>query len=217
MTVLRKLAPIGSVKKKPTAEQAAAHEAAAAAAAEEEAADSEDELANEGAGGQTVVNTQKLNAKNNQFKQNQQFVPCTEEMFKPIVDFYGIQAPDGRPYSRDQFFGRTETVKSISFLPRTLCDLMEADLSDKRRMKVVHSGLQVFDRNTKTKQNVGCDYRLSFEGIGMLKPYMTKRVIMFNKTDMSVCVKHSSAAPGAQVRASGAGGGEREEGFDDDI
>ena len=159
MTVLRKLAPIGSVKKKPTAEQAAAHEAAAAAAAEEEAADSEDELANEGAGGQTVVNTQKLNAKNNQFKQNQQFVPCTEEMFKPIVDFYGIQAPDGRPYSRDQFFGRTETVKSISFLPRTLCDLMEADLSDKRRMKVVHSGLQVFDRNTKTKLSVGCDYR----------------------------------------------------------
>lgn len=183
VTLFRKTAAIGSVKRKPTAEQMAASNAAGA---ESDLEDTEFPEKAAGFGGKQI---------SEEFKSNQSFVPVTTEMSQGWLDWYGLKSPSGDPYPQDQFFARTESARAICFLPRNIVNVMQADL--KKSLRIVHSGLQVFEKNTKGR--TGCDYRLSFEGLGMLAPYVTKRRIEMSDKDFTIAVKHCVTAPGAQI------------------
>ena len=115
---------------------------------------------------------------------NQQFVPVTDDFYLPVKEFYGLK--DTAP--RGQLFARTEAAKSVMFITKSVKAIMDADA--RGRLKVVHSGVQAFERNSKNRSV--CAYRIHHEGMQTVVPHLTeKRKELVGPEDFSTVVKHS--------------------------
>ena len=104
-----------------------------------------------------------------------------------IRTFYGLSAD-----LPEQFYGRSEKYKNISYVSKTVQELCIESASMRRSgaLQIVHTGLKCFEFN---KRGVECMYRLNQEGVGIIIPYMTRRKVVVGIEDFVVLLQKVGA------------------------
>jgi len=214
VTVFRKLKPIGSVKKKQQHLHESKGEGEGEAAVKEDSNastttttttttttsttledstgnNSDDETKGTPAfGGRKKPDADKKGGK--LAVANQQFIPVTDEFYDHVKKFYGLN--ESTPKS--QFFARTESAKSVMFLTNSVKQILDTDT--KKRFKIVHSGVQAFEKNSKGRST--CEYRLHHEGMATVVPHLDDtRKLKVNNRDFSVVIKHALTSNQHQI------------------
>jgi len=113
-------------------------------------------------------------------RNNQEVIPLEKDLIERLTDFYGLEkAPV------ECFFARTESAKGIMYIHPPILSHLNLDLSKKTRM--VHSGVQVMEKNSKNRSLV--EFRLHQDGINYTAPFMTKRKLKITNEDFCKVVK----------------------------
>jgi tRNA (cytosine34-C5)-methyltransferase len=104
------------------------------------------------------------------------YIPMTESdvgmaKFRTIQEFYGL-APD---FPHAQLLAHSERMKTITYVTQPVRLVLDACRHDGQLLNVVSAGLRMFDE--KSAEHMTCVYRLCLEGLQILLPYMTKRVV----------------------------------------
>ena len=108
------------------------------------------------------------------------FVPLNDDIWKPLVDYYGLS----ETFPRDQYMARAfSEAKALYFVGAPIKNLMDRGIQE--RVTIVNTGLKGFARNNKECKVV---YRVAQEGIHYLAPHMTKRKIYAGLKDFSKCL-----------------------------
>ncbi|GMH53228.1 hypothetical protein TrRE_jg11172 [Triparma retinervis] len=115
-----------------------------------------------------------------QHNPNQEIIPLSPALTSSLVDFYGLS---GAPLSC--FFARTHTAKGIMYLHPSVLSHLASD--DRGQYKLVHSGVQVFEKNSKNLSLV--PYRIHQDGVRYAAPYMNKRKIQLSNRDYCTLVR----------------------------
>lgn len=107
-------------------------------------------------------------------------VPAFEEPFKfvapdhPILrscsEFYGVK-PDFKLDSLIVRNAEAEPVRTIYYVSPSMKPVLE---HNDQKLKVIHAGIKLFNAQ---KNDGDCKWRVQSEGISMLRPFATKRVI----------------------------------------
>lgn len=112
------------------------------------------------------------------------------ESFNKLQEYFGLYRLNGKEfYIREDFTDSKQrqeyesglrdssNSKSIYFLPNVVQSIMNGDFY--KRLKIVSAGIKVFERCAKNTFAGGgeCGYRLLQEGIDVIAPYITKRIV----------------------------------------
>lgn len=112
------------------------------------------------------------------------------ESFYRLQQHFGLEKLNGKEfYIREDFTDSKQrqeyesgardssNSKSIYFLPNVVQSIMNGDVY--KRLKIVSAGIKVFERCAKNSFAGGgdCGYRLLQEGIDVIAPYITKRIV----------------------------------------
>ena len=108
------------------------------------------------------------------------FIPSNCSVIKNIKDFYGMQ--DGFPV--EQFLVRSFSLnhKTLYFVSDSVKRLLSASNGS---LKVVNTGIKAFCRNEGSDlESLSCPYRLQFESIHLLNPFLKNRIAVVPLSDL---------------------------------
>ncbi|GLC44395.1 hypothetical protein PLESTB_000474300 [Pleodorina starrii] len=97
-----------------------------------------------------------------------------DAVLSSLYDYYGIP-PDFPLRSQLVMRSLDRQPKRLYFVARSVLDLMMQD--SREALKVVSTGLKVFERQILRDQVNECPYRLSQEGLPLVLPYITRQRI----------------------------------------
>lgn len=105
------------------------------------------------------------------------FLKQDDEMWTPVRDFFGI-SPEF-PFS--QLMVRCETGKkrNIYFVSPVVRDLVQ---QNENKFKFINLGVKILSRSVS--KSVECEFRLVQDGLHILYPYITKRIVQVVKDDV---------------------------------
>ncbi|XP_028755187.1 tRNA (cytosine(34)-C(5))-methyltransferase isoform X1 [Neltuma alba] len=101
-----------------------------------------------------------------------------EVTINSIKDFYGIDERfpfNGQLVTRNIDRGR---VKRIYYVSKSVKDVLELNFSVGQQLKIASLGLKMFERQTSREGcSAPCAFRISSEGLPLILPYVTKRIL----------------------------------------
>ncbi|ESN96523.1 hypothetical protein HELRODRAFT_68497, partial [Helobdella robusta] len=105
------------------------------------------------------------------------FLKQNDPMWKPIIEFYGIS--DDFPF--DQLMVRCDTGKkrNIYFVSSVIKQLVQ---KNEDKFKFINFGVKILSRSVS--KDVECEFRLVQDGLHLLYPYITKRVVKVTRADV---------------------------------
>ena len=108
------------------------------------------------------------------------FVPVSDEILDPLVEFYGL---DSSPtFRKDLYMTRAGgDAKIIYYIAKPVKDLI--DLGLQKRVTVVNTGLKGFHRSSNHNKGSDVSYRICQEGAHFLAPHMSKRKVALDRED----------------------------------
>uniref|UniRef100_A0A7S4C5M2 SAM-dependent MTase RsmB/NOP-type domain-containing protein n=1 Tax=Chrysotila carterae TaxID=13221 RepID=A0A7S4C5M2_CHRCT len=101
-----------------------------------------------------------------------------------LRSFFGFK-PE---FDMRQLVTRACTGKSIVMLSDPVLKLLEADRSCK--LKLVNTGVRVFERTDAERTAVSMSFRIAQEGVPCLLPYMTKQLLFASATEVRHLLTH---------------------------
>ena len=109
------------------------------------------------------------------------FEPAPQDTMDSIVSFYGLDSA----FRRDLFMTRSSKGgKNIYYIAEPIKNYIDNGLQE--RVNLVNTGLKSFVR--KQKEDPGCSYRISQEGVHFIANHMTKRKVIIEKEDFEKCL-----------------------------
>jgi 16S rRNA C967 or C1407 C5-methylase (RsmB/RsmF family) len=113
---------------------------------------------------------------------NDDFLPVTEDIFKPLKEFYGL---DDESFETSNYMVRSGgDGKVLYFVTKTIRSLL-IDRGIQDKVNTINSGVKCFTRNNK---ECVVNYRVSQEGVHFVAPHMKKRKITANLKDFEMCL-----------------------------
>mmetsp|Transcript_12943 Transcript_12943/g.19347 ORF Transcript_12943/g.19347 Transcript_12943/m.19347 type:complete len:185 (+) Transcript_12943:345-899(+) len=109
-------------------------------------------------------------------------VPYDGEDWDNIKEFYGLS----ESFPRDNLYVH-KVGSSVVFLVSNRARSLILDTEEAKRLKVVGSGVKVFEKNSKAKS--ACKYRVSFEGLSSIFTQLTKRVLEIGDADFLTAMR----------------------------
>jgi hypothetical protein len=110
------------------------------------------------------------------------FVPVTDEVYEPLVEFYGL----ADTFPKDQLMTRAcGDSKILYYLGKSVKENY-IDKGVQKRVTIINSGVKGFVRNTNMTSETA--YRIAQEGVHFLLPHMTKRKVSVNMEDFKLCM-----------------------------
>ncbi|KAM3294309.1 hypothetical protein ACQJBY_037293 [Aegilops geniculata] len=103
-----------------------------------------------------------------------------EAVIKNIVSFFGIEESfslEGRLVTRS-----TDNARRIYYVSKAVQDILELNIQVGEQIKIASLGVKMFERH-RSKDGCSCAYRLSYEGLSLLFPYMRKRILHASPVD----------------------------------
>ncbi|CAN0294717.1 unnamed protein product, partial [Ectocarpus sp. 4 AP-2014] len=111
----------------------------------------------------------RTNAERPQDAEREEYVKLEENQWPQIKTWFGMR--DDFPV--DRLYTRKTGSRTISYVaPATKQYLLDAPAGS--RLQMVHTGVKVFERNSQARCAI--EFRVCQEGLGVVLPYMTKRV-----------------------------------------
>eukprot|EP00743_Colponemidia_sp_Colp-15_P004109 GILK01004435.1.p1 GENE.GILK01004435.1~~GILK01004435.1.p1 ORF type:complete len:737 (-),score=157.65 GILK01004435.1:66-2276(-) len=128
------------------------------------------------------------------------FVSPDDPVWQRAIEFYGIR-PD---FPANQLVTRSKTSKRLLLVSSGVRQIILADTtSAKSKLRVINMGVKVLER--KELSGVSYPHRICQDGVLLMLPYLTKRVVHCPPADFSLFLKlHSLKTeqfPSEQVRA----------------
>eukprot|EP00193_Tetraselmis_chui_P019235 CAMPEP_0177793138 /NCGR_PEP_ID=MMETSP0491_2-20121128/24910_1 /TAXON_ID=63592 /ORGANISM="Tetraselmis chuii, Strain PLY429" /LENGTH=881 /DNA_ID=CAMNT_0019315623 /DNA_START=13 /DNA_END=2658 /DNA_ORIENTATION=- len=116
-----------------------------------------------------------------------------------IYSFYGL--PEDFPL-RHQLVTRSaelERPKRLSYVSTAVCDVLIADKEEK--LKIMATGVKVFDRQESKETKLRCNYRVAQEGLPCLLPYISKQILRPSMCTFLRLLKERSLPVPAEYKA----------------
>jgi len=134
------------------------------------------------------------------FKGMDPITPVTDPaLLDSIYTFYGI--PESFPL-RQQLVtrsGEPDRPKRLSFVSAAVRDVLAADEDEK--LKVMMTGVKVFERQESKELKLRCNYRIAQEGMPCVLPYLSKQVIRASLGTFLRLLKERSLPVPAEYKA----------------
>jgi hypothetical protein len=110
------------------------------------------------------------------------FIPTPPDILEPLIPFYGL-SPD---FPKKQIMVRAcGENKILYFLTKSITTDLIEDQELQKHVTVINSGVKLLQRNS---DHCEVSYRVNQEGIHLLVPYMTKRIITATLEDFEKCL-----------------------------
>ncbi|KAM0899086.1 hypothetical protein ACQ4PT_021521 [Festuca glaucescens] len=103
-----------------------------------------------------------------------------DAVIKNIVSFFGIEETfslEGRLVTRS-----TDNARRIYYISKSVQEILELNVQVGEQIKIASVGVKMFERH-RSKDGCSCAYRLSYEGLSLLFPYMRKRILYASPVD----------------------------------
>ena len=114
---------------------------------------------------------------------NENFQPIAEDVFAPIIDYYGLK----ETFPRDQIMARASgDAKHLYFITNSVKRNL-IDVGMQSKITVVNSGLRAFERKGNNIEGAA-KYRPVQESIHYISPHMTKRKLIADFGDFTNCL-----------------------------
>ncbi len=116
-----------------------------------------------------------------------------------IVDFFGIDPhfveknfmlrSEVKSEGEGEGKGKSESggAKSIYFISDGVRDFLCADAH--RKAHIINSGLKIFTKHSSKDSSIPCSYRLVTEGLPVLAPHLTKRLVRITQSDLRLLLE----------------------------
>ena len=109
------------------------------------------------------------------------FIPIQEEIFDPLIDYYGLCSTS---FDKGKYMQRARgEAQNLYFMGKGVKKLI--DLGIQERLTVINSGLKGFNRNSSECK---ANYRIVQEGVHFVAPHMTKRKFSVSVEDFRACL-----------------------------
>ena len=112
-----------------------------------------------------------------------------QEIISELKSFYGL-ADDCHILSALVSRTPDEKPKKIVYISPGVKLLLQMDI--KESLKVISSGLKMFDRQDSKDGRVYCNYRISQEGLAVILPHLTKQILSVNATEFHALLRDRS-------------------------
>ena len=112
------------------------------------------------------------------------FVPVTDEIFDPLIEYYGLDASPS--FRKDYFMCR---VGGDSKIIHYVCPPIKAilDTGIQEKIHVLSGSIKAFSRNS-LQQGCPVTHRVAQEAVSFVAPLMTKRKVMMKRDDFDRCL-----------------------------
>ncbi|XP_015695450.1 RNA cytosine-C(5)-methyltransferase NSUN2 isoform X2 [Oryza brachyantha] len=103
-------------------------------------------------------------------------------VIKSIVSFFGINISfplEGHLVTRS---ADTDNARRIYYVSKSVQKILQLNVQVGEQLKIASIGLKMFERH-RSKDGCPCAYRLSYEGLPLLLPYITKRILCASPND----------------------------------
>lgn len=117
-----------------------------------------------------------------QKQKGEEYVALERAQWERIQEHFDIVAP----FSGAQLFTRSDEVKSVTFVTKSITPELIETMKAKK-LKIVYTGLKMFERTESTAG--GVIYRLCQAGMTHVLPFMTKRKITVSRRDFQLLLE----------------------------
>ncbi|CAL5005655.1 unnamed protein product [Urochloa decumbens] len=103
-----------------------------------------------------------------------------EVEIKSIRSFFGIKESfslEGHLVTRS-----TENARRMYYISKSVKEIVELNEQVSEQLKIASLGVKMFERH-RSKDGCSCAYRLSYEGLSLLLPYISKRILYASPVD----------------------------------
>ncbi|KAL6661248.1 hypothetical protein ACP70R_000632 [Stipagrostis hirtigluma subsp. patula] len=105
-----------------------------------------------------------------------------EVVIKSIISFFGIKESfklEGHLVTRS---ADTDNARRIYYISKSVQEILELNVQVSEQLKIASLGLKMFEKH-RSKDGCSCAYRLSYEGLPLLLPYVSKRILYASPLD----------------------------------
>lgn len=103
-----------------------------------------------------------------------------EVVIKSIVSFFGIK--ESFPLEGHLVTRSADNARRIYYISKSVKEILELNVQVGEQIKIASLGLKMFERH-RSKDGCSCAYRLSYEGLSLLLPYISKRILYASPVD----------------------------------
>uniref|UniRef100_A0A0E0LW42 SAM-dependent MTase RsmB/NOP-type domain-containing protein n=1 Tax=Oryza punctata TaxID=4537 RepID=A0A0E0LW42_ORYPU len=103
-------------------------------------------------------------------------------VMRSIVSFFGINISfplEGHLVTRS---ADTDNARRIYYVSKSVQEILQLNVEVGEQLKIASLGLKMFERH-RSKDGCPCLYRLSYEGLPLLLPYISKRILCASPND----------------------------------
>ncbi|CAL5013087.1 unnamed protein product [Urochloa decumbens] len=103
-----------------------------------------------------------------------------EVVIKSIRSFFGIKESfslEGHLVTRS-----TDNARRMYYISKSVKEIVELNEQVGEQLKIASLGVKMFERH-RSKDGCSCAYRLSYEGLSLLLPYISKRILYASPVD----------------------------------
>ncbi|KAF8747768.1 hypothetical protein HU200_013176 [Digitaria exilis] len=103
-----------------------------------------------------------------------------EVVIKSIISFFGIN--ESFPLQGHLVTRSTDNARRIYYISKSVKEILELNAEVGEQLKIASLGVKMFERH-RSKDGCSCAYRLSYEGLSLLLPYINKRILYASPLD----------------------------------
>ncbi|KAF0906329.1 hypothetical protein E2562_009691 [Oryza meyeriana var. granulata] len=103
-------------------------------------------------------------------------------VIRSIVSFFGINISfplEGHLVTRS---ADSDNARRIYYVSKSVQEILQLNVEVGEQLKIASLGLKMFERH-RSKDGCPCAYRLSYEGLPLLLPYISKRILCASPND----------------------------------
>ncbi|CAO2169450.1 unnamed protein product [Urochloa humidicola] len=103
-----------------------------------------------------------------------------EVVIKSIRSFFGIK--ESFPLEGHLVTRSTDNARRIYYISKSVKEIVELNEEVGEQLKIASLGVKMFERH-RSKDGCSCAYRMSYEGLSLLLPYINKRILYASPLD----------------------------------
>ncbi|PUZ51945.1 hypothetical protein GQ55_6G231500 [Panicum hallii var. hallii] len=112
-----------------------------------------------------------------------------ELVIKSIISFFGIK--ESFPLQGHLVTRSTDNARRIYYVSKSVKKILELNGEVGEQLKIVSLGIKMFESH-RSKDCCSCAYRLSYEGLSLLLPYVSKRILYASPLDFHRLLQYRS-------------------------
>ncbi|WVZ92421.1 hypothetical protein U9M48_038489 [Paspalum notatum var. saurae] len=112
-----------------------------------------------------------------------------DAVIKSITSFFGIK--ESFPLEGHLVTRSADNARRIYYISKSVKQILELNAEVGEQLKIASLGVKMFERH-RSKDGCSCAYRLSYEGLSLLLPYISRRILYASPLDFLRLLQYRS-------------------------